>query len=288
MADRHKEIAAELSQLVSDGEMIRIGIEVLSRPDQVRKDVQKSLEKGGDKRNKSARVKASAGKSGDSPLWRLLKEKDFRGPYQAWYSAALRVVEQLLPDRYDEFRVLYRFEKAPKTLDVTTYTISHYANGTLVPRENIDRDTARAIAMSKIKDQIDILASAEARLGSILADIEGGLQAVLLDNELDAAGELLKAKHLRSAGVVAGVVLERHLKKVVDNHEVKLGRKKPQIGTLNDALKESKVFDNPRWREVQRLGDIRNICAHDDERDPKAEEVQDLIERTEKITKTVF
>jgi len=142
--------------------------------------------------------------------------------------------------------------------------------------------------MSKFKNQIDILASAEERLGSLLADIESSLEATLLDDELATASELLRTKHLRSAGVVAGVVLERHLKGVAANHEVKLGRKKAQIGNLNDALKEARVFDNPLWREVQRLGDIRNLCAHDGEREPKSVEVRELIESTERIIKTTF
>jgi hypothetical protein len=132
------------------------------------------------------------------------------------------------------------------------------------------------------------LASARSRLDSILADIEGSLEATLLDDELAAASELLRTKHVRSAGVIAGVVLERHLKTVADGHEVKLGRRKAQIGNLNDALKEARVFDNPRWREIQRLGDIRNLCAHDGEREPKPEEVRELIESTERIIKTVF
>jgi hypothetical protein len=218
----------------------------------------------------------------------ILKKKDFRAAYQRWYTEALRVVEQLLPDRYDEFREHYRLGKKPKSLEVTTYTISDFIHGTLVPRENIDQGTSRLIASSRIKDQTDILASAKSRLQSILASIEGALEATLLDDELDAAAGLLKAKHLRSAGVVVGVVLERHLKNVAENHAVKLGRKKAQIGNLNDALKKAHVFDNPRWREVQRLGDIRNLCAHDGEREPKPEEVRELIESTERIIKTVF
>lgn len=217
----------------------------------------------------------------------LLKQRDFRGPYQAWYSEALRVVEQLLPDRYDEFRALYRLDKSPKTLDVSTYAISDYILGTLVPRENIDGKTSKAIFLTKMKDQINILASTRPRLDSVLADIEGSLEAALLDDELETAGALLKAKHLRSAGVVAGVVLERHLKTVVANHQVTF-TKKPQIGALNDALKKAKILDNPRWREIQRLGDIRNMCAHDAERDPTADEVKELIQGAEKIVKTVF
>jgi uncharacterized protein YutE (UPF0331/DUF86 family) len=57
---------------------------------------------------------------------------------------------------------------------------------------------------------------------------------------------------------------------------------------LNDALKKAEVFDNPRWREIQRMADLRNICAHDGEREPKRDEVQELIEGAERVIKMVF
>lgn len=218
----------------------------------------------------------------------LIKENDFGGQYQRWYSKAMRVVEQLLPDRYHEFRELYRLDKRAKELDVTTYTVSDFIHRTVVVGRGLDAKGSRSVALRKVRDQINILASAQDRLGSILTDIEGSLEATLLDDELEMAGELLRTKHVRSAGVVAGVVLERHLKSVANNHDVSLGRKKPQIGSLNDVLKEARVFDNPRWREVQRLADIRNLCAHDGEREPKPKEVRELIESTERIIKTVF
>ena len=72
------------------------------------------------------------------------------------------------------------------------------------------------------------------------------------------------------------------------NHDLSLGRKKAQIGNLNDALKQSGVIDVPRWREIQRLGDIRNLCGHDGEREPGAEEVRELIDGTAKVIATVF
>lgn len=52
--------------------------------------------------------------------------------YQRWYSRALPVVEQLLPDRYEEFHRLYMPERPPKELDAITYTISHYLAGIAV------------------------------------------------------------------------------------------------------------------------------------------------------------
>jgi hypothetical protein len=109
----------------------------------------------------------------------------------------------------------------------------------------------------------------------------------LLDDELATARELLKAKHLRAAGIVAGVVLERHLKRLITNHGVTF-RKVPQIASLNDALKAAEVYDVPQWRRIQHLADVRNLCGHDGEREPTKDEVNELISGVDKVTKTVF
>jgi|SRR5215207_175619 len=288
MPDQRAQIAQELDRLVEDGDSIHLSVLIRNWD---KKDERKKLEQQLKKQESEARKKAN-GKADKASLplsvIELIGENNFGGRYQRWYTKAVRVVEQLLPDRYREFKELYRLDKKPKELDVTTYTVSDYIHGTVVSRGGVRRFDPADVGMSKMKDQINILASAHDRLDSILADIEGSLEATLLDDELDSASQLLKAKHVRSAGVVAGIVLERHLKTVAGNHGVSLGRRKPQIGSLNDALKDAGIFDNPRWRQVQRLGDIRNLCAHDGERQPKSEEVLELVESTEGIVKTVF
>jgi hypothetical protein len=213
----------------------------------------------------------------------------FARTYQRWHSLALRVVQQTLPDRLAEFRELHRAAKPPKELDVSTYTISDYLMGMQVTNGFSKQplfDIA-AVAMTKFQVQVEIVASAEARLDSLLADVEGVLEAGLLDDELDIASDLAKNKHLRAAGVVAGVVLERHLKRVLAAHEITF-RKKPQIASLNDALKVAGIYDVPQWRRIQRLGDIRNLCGHDGEREPARDEVDELIAGVAKIVTTVF
>jgi hypothetical protein len=122
----------------------------------------------------------------------------------------------------------------------------------------------------------------------LLADITGFLEAGLFDDELLVARELCTKNHMRAAGVLAGVVLERHLKRVASNHGVTIRKKTPAIGDLNDTLKDAKVYDTPRWREIQRLGDIRNYASHDKERDPASDEIDELIKGVDKIVKVVF
>ena len=114
------------------------------------------------------------------------------------------------------------------------------------------------------------------------------MRAELIDSDIEAARELLKAGHLRPAGVVCGVVIEAHLSSICERRGISIRKKKPTISSLNDALKTAGAYDVPTWRLIQRLGDIRNLCGHARDREPKRNEVEDLIAGTEKITKEVF
>jgi HEPN domain-containing protein len=268
-------------------------------PAEARQQAAELLDPGGkDKASRAEARKATAGDKGARTAGKkdnLLDElavaakADFGREYQAWYSQALPVVEQLLPDRYVEFRELHRGAKPPKSLDPSTYTINDYLLGVKVSNSFTQEEVFSSwhVTNSKLQIQVDIVRSAEPRLDSVLSDIAGVIEAGIYDDELAAARELLKAKHLRSAGVIAGVVLERHLKRVLGTHGVKLPRT-TQIGKLNDALKEAKIYDVPQWRQIQRLGDIRNLCAHDTERDPTEDEVVELVDSVAKVVSAVF
>src|SRR5436190_7208596 len=183
MPDRRKEIANELDGLVKDGVFIWLAEQIRAKPDQARKKFEDQLgeaEKAARKLAKEAQAKAGKrrktkdtaavdAKSGDGrSLLRIVRDEQFGPSYQRWYSVARRVVEQLLPDRHDEFRALYRLVKEPKELTVTTYTISNYVQGTRVTRLYGEEDVfdAASVAMTKLKNQVDILASAQPRLDS--------------------------------------------------------------------------------------------------------------------------
>ena len=140
----------------------------------------------------------------------------------------------------------------------------------------------------RFNTQRSILSSVAKRFESSLFDIRQIVQADLFDSELEAGRELIKHGFPRGAGAIAGVVLEKHLAQVALNHNIPLRKKEPTISDLNDVLKNGGVFDVPTWRQIQRLGDIRNLCDHNKEREPTAEEVQELVDGVDKVTKTLF
>jgi hypothetical protein len=52
-------------------------------------------------------------------------------------------------------------------------------------------------------------------------------------------------------------------------------------------MKASNVYDAEMWRLVGWLAGIRNLCAHQGEREPKRDEVEDLIRNTDKVMKQI-
>ncbi len=207
--------------------------------------------------------------------------------YEDWYSRSLNVIRQIIPERLDDFVVVYRNEKR-KEITYLTYTISDYLFGVTIQKNSRDMFNPKsAYAMSLLR-QMSILKAAYNAAPSVLRDITTVLRSELLDSDLDAARELLRAQHLRSAGVICGVVIEAHLKAVLQRRAIKISKKDPSIGDLNELAKKEGVYDVPMWRLIQRLADIRNLCGHSKDREPTKEEVEDLINGTDKVIKEVF
>ncbi len=213
------------------------------------------------------------------------KSSTVKASYQKWFTKSYNVVKQILPDRYSEFYVLYKDEKRKKNdIDYLTYTISDFFLGVNILRtfDRIGVDSFKAF-QSKIEIQITILESCNELIDSKLADIEGVLQYELFENELQAAKDLLKKKYNRTSGALAGITLEIHLAKVCSNHNITFRKKNPTISNFNEELKNNSIIDITTWRLIQRLGDIRNLSVHSKEREPKADEVEDLIRGCEKL-----
>lgn len=212
--------------------------------------------------------------------------KSFKDKYNDWYSEALVLIKQLLPDRLDDFISQYKLPKR-KELTCLTYTISDYLQGIVVKGYGGIKVDGRAI-VDKFKLQYQILLSLRKRFDSSLFDIRQLLQADMMDSELDSAKLLLTNGFVRAAGAICGVVLERHFITVCKAHGLSVKKKNPGINDFNQVLKDNAVIDTPTWRNISYLGDIRNMCDHNKCTEPTKEQVNDLINGTDKIIKNVF
>lgn len=263
----------DLNDLIERGNLLRAGLVRKCAPDEWKKIIKQKKE---------------AGKDADT----FEKETpNFDSAYQSWYSEAKVLIKQLLPDRLADFAGHYEKPKNRKSIDFENYRIEDALQGlnvhdrTGVVREKIVGEDA---AVPHFLQQQAILASVKARFRSSLFDIKQLVQADLFDSEVEAAEELARKKFLRAAGAVSGVVIERHLSQVCNNHNVKVAKKNPTIADLNDALKAAGVTDTPQWRSIQLLADIRNLCDHDKKKEPTQDQINDLVAGTKKLIKSLF
>lgn len=213
----------------------------------------------------------------------------FAEKYQVWYSEAIAVVKLILPDRLPDFVRYYEKTKGRKDISHESYVIADNLDGLRVTRGYAkEKVVGPEAAIPKFRQQLNILKSARRKFESSLFDIQQLVQADLFDSELDAAKELNKKGFARGAGAIAGVVLEKHLRSVCDNHGLTTRKKSPSINDFNQLLKDSDIIEIKDWRFIQRLGDLRNLCDHNKDTEPTKEDVEELIVGTDKVIKRIF
>lgn len=206
----------------------------------------------------------------------------FYGNYEKWYTKTLYIIKVFIPDRYNDFSLLYSNDKR-KEIFWMNYTISDAvqqiksASNTLHPCN----------ALTKLSQQVSMVEVCLEKFDSKIFDIQTILQADVFDSEIESSRHLAKMGYLRAAGAICGVIIEKHLAGVCQNHNISLKKKNPSISDYNDSLKDV-AYDTVEWRRIQRLGDIRNLCDHNKEREPLKEELDELISSTDRVIKTVF
>ena len=223
----------------------------------------------------------------DDELKNKIKGLSFKKEYNSWYNEALAVIRQLLPDRLNDFIAYYKLDKK-KEITHETYTISDYLIGIIEVKKGYQIVVDTKAVVFKFQQQKSIVDSLKDRFNSSLFDIKQLVQADMFDSEIDAAKELNKKGFQRAAGAICGVVIEKHLHGVCETRGIAITKKNPAINDYNELLKNNDVIDTPTWRLIQRLADLRNLCDHNKTEEPTKENINDLIDGTDKIIKTIF
>ena len=206
----------------------------------------------------------------------------FINNYETWYSASLRIIRNLLPEREKDFIILYSGEKR-KEITWQNYTISDALQGKTTSSHSFHPGNAQR----KMYQQVGILRACLDCFDKKIYDIQVILQADVFDSEIDSARHLLKMGFLRASGAICGVVIEKHLSSVCTSRGITIRKRNPTIADYNDALKDV-AYDTIEWRRIQRLGDLRNLCDHKKDREPTKDEVEELISGTERVIKNIF
>lgn len=213
---------------------------------------------------------------------------EFSTAYQVWYSEACAVIRQLLPDRLYDFQAHYlRPKTTRKDLSAVNYVIEDFIQGLRVTRGTDYVVVDRSSAIPRFEAQIAILKACRSRFESSLYELKQMVQADVMDSEIDSSRELLKNGFTRAAGVVAGVVLEKHIQLIVQRREIAV-KNRPALGDYIAALKDADAVSVAEWRKLQYLSEVRAKCAHSKGVEPTADEVAELIAGTDWTIKNLF
>ena len=143
-----------------------------------------------------------------------------------------------------------------------------------IPQESVLSPLAVVSNMSFIPTVTGVLiALRDAVEQGLLQSLEARLRANIHDDFLEQASELLDANYHVAALVLTGGVLENHLQKMIQAGGLGLP-KKGNISKYNDLLRDN-AYDQPKWRRIQSISDLRNEAAHGKGSTIKADDAKD-------------
>lgn len=134
-----------------------------------------------------------------------------------------------------------------------------------MPDNDVELSVKRGLSGNRPVIAIGILKSLRRDIGAKVHDIsfEKMVRLSLFDDLLTQAYDLLNQQYFMPAMVMAGGILEEHIKKLATNNGISFN-KTTKVSSLNDELLKINVYSKPEWRQIQTWFDFRNQAAHND------------------------
>lgn len=118
------------------------------------------------------------------------------------------------------------------------------------------------------------LAAKEDFEGGYLNSVRNLVQAEVFGSELEQASELLAAKYVPAAAVIAGVVLETSLRNLCTEHGITQG----SLNRMNDELVKASAYNSLQHKRITAMAAIRNSAAHGKKDEFEPEDVKGMID----------
>ena len=228
-------------------------------------------------------------RKGDLIFGRWVKRdgENSHGEYQEWYTPALRIITQFLPERLREFKAYYEIDMSRKEITLDKFVIQDFFIGIVAvsPQTRII-DPFRQASICMLQQQ-SILKSLYINLDTVLFNVESTILMEYQEDELEAAKTVLDV-NIRAAGALCGVVIEKHLKRLSEKNDLQPDKKNPGINWYSSKLREKSIITVGQKKKIDYMADIRNRCDHPDDEEPTREEVMNLIGDTEWLIKSVI
>lgn len=193
---------------------------------------------------------------------------DILEEYEGWHSQGRFLVSAYLPNRESEFENLHDNFRKALMCEVDIDNAGSYQRKLLGPIKS-----QKAILQS-IPDKVEI---EELKARKQISE------KITID-EIQRAKTLIEESHVRPAGVVAGVALERHLLTLCETSDQDLDfGYMDGIASLAKTLSNAGEIDDNKERQLEYLGGIRNDCSHANKEEPNKAEVERLIDQSQEF-----
>lgn len=209
---------------------------------------------------------------GGRKAWRIESDTvnviDALANYERWYNASYPLIAEYLPDRLDEFRERYEAIRSGLELDFD-----------YIRENDIDNvGTLRSRMLTGMVFQTNLLNSIPARVESESLKAKRAISGDIVSTEVQKAKELFDEGHVRAAGVIGGVALERHLLTLCESAEQELGFDRMYgITNLATTLSSASEISDDDQRLLEYLAGIRNKCSHASDKGPEKREVERML-----------
>ena len=202
--------------------------------------------------------------------------------YEAWYTNALRMVQNLIPERLEDFVSAYKNSRSGP-IGSSNYTIQAYLLGMKVNHSTRADYDSTVLFRSLILRQVGILSSViKAKPVSVGAQ-EDGLQAEFYTRALDQAQSLFETGQFVPAGVLAATVLENYLRWQWRKRNIRVNEQQRSLTEINDILFKFRTYTQTIWIRIQGLIPIAEACLDPKRRNPSKKEIGIMIGDLKKV-----
>ena len=189
--------------------------------------------------------------------------------YEVWFNASAALVYRYLPNRWDDFAVVYPYVKSILACE----SVMPHAAGKRFDEEYRTQQHRRF--SQSFDHQVDILLSVPAVVRTKGLHLRMLVGKDLVKGSLDRAEKLLEAAAegsdvlVRAAGVVASVALESHLKLMADDYNNRCTSEDDYIFYQDESgiadiarkLRDNGLLEPSELATFERLGAICHKCS---------------------------
>jgi hypothetical protein len=130
---------------------------------------------------------------------------------------------------------------------------------------NIDEYTYHDTFETLLRHRAVFNAAKEDYLGGYCNTLKNIIEAEVFESQIEQAEELLGKGYYVPAAVIAGVVLETHIRELCLENNMPTGK----LNKMNDDLAKNGIYNVIIQKQITELAAIRNSAAHGKENDEK-------------------